>query len=86
MLQNLIIATIEERITQLAEELARLKADNVSKNADITNLKIQLEEKVAVAGTSAASSHQQRIQQVMDQFSSPAEKSRYGRGIYSVAS
>ena len=65
-------------MSHLAEELARLRADNDSKNADIKNLEIVVEEKVAVAGTSAALSRSQRIQQVEDQFSSPAEKRSMG--------
>ena len=32
--------TIEDRMNEMAEQLARLRADNVSKSAEITNLKI----------------------------------------------
>ena len=35
--------TIEARMTELAEELAILRADNVSNSAEITNLKIAVE-------------------------------------------
>ena len=65
-------------MNQMAEQLARLRADSNSKNAEIQNLKIVVEDKVTVAGTSAAAVRQQRIQQVKDQYSLPAEKRAVG--------
>ena len=38
--------TIEARMSEVADQLARLKADNDSKNAEIKNLKIVVQEKV----------------------------------------
>ena len=43
-----IVDTIEARMNEMVDQLARLKADNDSKNAEIQNLKIVVQEKVEV--------------------------------------
>ena len=73
-----IMDTIEAGMNEMADQLARLKADNDTKSAEIQNLKVAVQEKVEVAGTSAAAVRQQRIQQVKGQFSNPAEKRAMG--------